>query len=522
MDESKGLISSESEQKASFRGDVLSTAKGSSIVAVGRLFNYGGRIVITFVIVRLLNAEQYGLYNIAISVTTIAAAIALFGLDTTLTRQIAVMKGRRDQAGLWGTIQIGLSLGLLLSTLLSIILFALSYPIATQIFNEPRLAPLLQLSCLFVPSLTMGDALAGATRGFKNMRDMVVSQNIVQPIVRLLLVGGLAFFRFNIFHAIIAYGVADVVSTLMLVYYLNRHFPLKRSLRGARRDTKAILSFTFPVWLTGMMSTFRGNIQTLLLGSLTTVVNVGIFSVASQLNLLGSIFHASITTSSRPLIAELHDRNDWSRLGRLYQTTTRWVVILNLPFILLMMLIPAQLLSLFGKSFVDGAVALRVLAFVSLVNAGTGMCGAVLEMTGHTTLKLINAIIRLILSVVLNLLLIPRWGLLGAAITALIIESVANILPLIQVWNLYRLLPYSRDLVAPIVGGIAAAAAFALLALKFPPENSLIHTVFLILLSFGVYLAVILSLGVSAEELILLVRSRNRVSALLSRLSNKS
>ncbi len=522
MNESKGLLNPESEHNAPLQRDILSTAKGSTVVAVGRLFNYGGRIVITFIVARLLSAEQYGMYNLAVSVTTIAAAVALFGLDTTLTRQIAILKGRRDPVGLWGTLQVGLGLGILFSALLTTTLFALAYPIANTLFHEPRLAPLLQLSCLFIPSLAMGDALAGATRGFKNMRDMVIAQNFVQPIVRLLLVGGLALFRFNVTHAILAYGLADTVATLMLVYYLNRHFPLSRPLRDARRDTREILSFTFPIWLTGMMSTFRGNIQTLLLGSLNTIVNVGIFAVANQLNLLGSIFHASITTSARPLIAELHDRGDWVMLHRLYQTTTRWVVLLNLPFILLMMLIPAQLLSLFGRSFMDGAAALRILAFVSVVNAGTGMCGAVLEMTGHTTLKLINAIIRLVLSLVLNILLIPRWGLLGAAVTALVIETVANVLPLIQVWFLYRLLPYSRGLLIPIVGGVAAAAAFLLLSIPFPVADNALNTIVLVLISFGVYLVIILALGITPDELLILIRSRQRINTLLTRLTQKS
>jgi O-antigen/teichoic acid export membrane protein len=518
MSESPNLPGDESRRKATFQGDVFSTAKGSGILATGRLFNYGSRIVITFIMARLLDAENYGMYNIVISVGTIAAAVALFGLDVTMTRQVAVMRGRRDQAGLWGSLQVGLGFGLLLSSLSATFLFALSYPIARYIFHEPGLAPLFQLISLFVPSFTLGDTLAGATRGFKNMRDMVVSQNMVQPLVRLLLVGSLTFFRFNVVHAIIAFCLADVVSTLMLIYFLNRHFSLRRPLREARRDTGAMLSFTVPVWLSGLMSTFQGNIQTLLLGSLNTLANVGIFSIANQLNLLGSIFHASITMSARPFVAELHDRKDWDLLGRLYQTTTRWVVILNLPFILLMMLLPAQLLSIFGKSFVGGAPALRVLAFVSLVNAGTGMCGAVLEMTGHTTLKLINAIIRLALSLTLNILLIPRWGIVGAAVAVLIVESVANILPLIEVWILYRLLPYSRALLVPLVGGLTAAAVAMFIASKFPAEGGLLYTACLALAIFGVYTAVILGVGLSSEELAVLIRFRHRAGVMLSRL----
>ena len=128
--------------------NMLLTAKGGGVLLFGRLVTYVARFAITFVLARLMGAENYGLYNLAISASMIAGAISVFGLDTTMTRYIAILNGRNDRRGVWGAIQIGIGGALLLSVLTSTVLFSLSSLIAENAFHEPRLAPLLQIASL--------------------------------------------------------------------------------------------------------------------------------------------------------------------------------------------------------------------------------------------------------------------------------------------------------------------------------------------------------------------------------------
>ena len=80
------------------------------------------------------------------------------------------------------------------------------------------------------------------------------------------------------------FGIGVFVAFAMLLYFLHKEFSLKRPFSMARRDTKAILNFSVPVYLSGLMTTFQGNIQTILLGALDTITTVGIFSVASRIS----------------------------------------------------------------------------------------------------------------------------------------------------------------------------------------------------------------------------------------------
>jgi O-antigen/teichoic acid export membrane protein len=317
--------------------------------------------------------------------------------------------------------------------------------------------------------------------------------------------------------AILTFGLADLVASFMLLHFLNKEFALKRPLRPARYDTKEIMGFSIPVWLSEMMSKFQGNIQTLLLGSLSTVTSVGLFAIANQITRVSSEFSSSINTSAKPIMAALHDQNDLKQMGRIYQIANKWAVIVQLPAFLIMALFPAQLLSIFGESFTDGANALVVLAFASLLRVGTGMGGIIIDMTGHAKVKLINSIVRLVVYLGLNFLLIPRWGLLGAAAAILLGEGGINLLRLLQVLYLFRLFPYNWSFIKPLTAGLAAVASYFLVSVWLPPGANLLNAVAVAVVMLAVYAGLLLLLGFSEQERAVLAHVRQRTRERISR-----
>jgi len=503
---------------ASFERNLLSVAKGGGIVYGGKLFLTLSRLVTVILLARLLSAEQYGLYNVALSTASIAIGIAILGLDSALVRYIAIAASRRDEAGVWGTLQVGIGLSVLLSVLTATGLFALAYPIAIQVFDRPELAPLLQLVSLIVPFLVLSDVLAGATRGFKKMHHMVIAQNIAQPVIRLILIIILSFTGMNPAKAILTFGLADGFASIFLLYFLHKQFSLKRQLGVSRGDIRTILGFSLPLWLAQLMVTFRGNVQTILLGSLSTIQNVGIFSVVNQVNVLGQMLHGSITEAARPLIAELHDRGDHEQMGRLYQTTTKWILIVNFPVFLIMVLFPVPILSIFGKSFVYGASALSILAFANLVNIGTGMCAAIIDMTGYSKLKLLNTFIRMICSIGFSFVFISLWGIIGAAVAALCVEIIVNLIILLEIWILFHILPYNKTFIKTLLAGAAAFTAAFTINQILPVQEKLFYTGISLLVMIAVYVSVSLSLGLAPEDRLILSRLQRRFSTFVSRI----
>ena len=466
---------------------------------------------------RLLGAEQYGLHSLAISAATIFTAIASLGLDTTLVRYVARLASKQDASGLWGVLQIGIGLAAITSLLISVGLFILAEPIAEVVFQEPKLLPLLQLLCLIIPFMTLSDVLAGATRGFKKMHYTVIARDMAQPVFRVMLIGILALIGIDAFLALITFGVTNFIAAALLFYFLNKEFFLRRPLRSARRDFRETLTFALSLWLSDLLKKFRKNIQALLLGVFSTVVNVGILTLINRINLLGRVAYTSTVASAKPIISELYAQNDLAQMGRLYQSTSRWVFMLNLPGVLVILLLPEAILSLFGQSFVIGAAPLTIMAWSSLITVSTGLSGSIIDMTGYNKLKLINSVINVALAIGSNLLLIPRWGVLGAAVATLISVTAINVLRVLEVWFLFHILPYNKSFLKPLGAGLATVAVANLFDRWIPADVSALNAIAQVIVILVSYAGMNLLLGLDPVDRAVVVSLYQRAKTLFSR-----
>ncbi len=502
---------------SSAQRNIILVAKGGGVTFAGKMFLAVIRLVTAVLLTRLLGAHQYGMYNLGLSAANIAAGLAIFGLDTALVRYVAMLAGRRDERGVWGALQVGIGTATLLSVFTGTALYALAFPIASNVFHEPQLAPVLQLISAIVPFLVLSEVLAGANRGFKRMDYPVIAQFVAQPIIRLVLVLALAVQGLSTMEAIIIFGVADLAASLIMIYFLHKEFGIRRPVHAARRDVRAILGFSLPVWMSEMLVKFHNNIQTLFIGSLDSLAGVGVFSVASQLTVVSGQFSSSINTSTKPVIAELYDQGDMKQLGRLYQTTNKWALMVQFPVFLAMVLFPGPILSIFGETFAEGALVLAILALGDLIHVGTGMGGSIIDMTGHTRLKLVNSLLRLIVYLSLDILLIPQWGIVGAALAALIGEMFINLLRLLEVFFLFRLLPYNRTFIKPLLAALVALACVLLVNGWLPAGSPLVNTLINGAVLGVVYVSLLFLLGFSPEEQTMLNLIRQRVRRLIPR-----
>jgi O-antigen/teichoic acid export membrane protein len=180
------------------------------------------------------------------------------------------------------------------------------------------------------------------------------------------------------------------------------------------------------------------------------------------------------------------------------------------------LLYPAQLLAVFGAGFAAGATALIVLACGELVNASTGICGSIIDMTGQTKLKLINSVTWFISIVGLNVLLIPRWGVMGTAVATFVSISIVNILRALEVWFLYHIHPYNLTFAKPLVAALSTFGLMTLLNRWFSPGMNPIYVIIHIALLFVLYGGILFLMGFSPEERVIITRMYKRTISLLN------
>lgn len=491
-------------------GAVLAMARGGGILAVGQILEMVGRLGVAFLLSRSLGVDGYGLYVVAISVATILGGVSTLGLDRAMVRYVAILASRRDAAGLWGTLQVGFWFSGAVAVAVGTGVFFAADGVANSVFGEPDLAQPLRLMAIVMPFLAVSNLLYSVAHGFRQMGITVVAQNVVQTIVRFAL---LAVFlsSLDVVDALVIFGVSDLASSVVMIYLLEKIVPHEKENRvAARRDKREIFAFALPLWISGVLRQFRRNIEVLLLGTLTVASSVAVFAIAARVTLLGRVAYLSTVAAVKPLIAALHDRGDRTALEQLYATATRWTLSLSIPFFVTIVFLRKPILELFGSDFTAGSAALLVLAGAELVNAGTGICGSLIDMTGHARLKLVNSVIWLVLQVGGGALLIPRLEALGAALAALVALTVVNVVTIIQMGVLEDLWPYDRNFWKPVMAGSGAAGVGLLLKLVAPAPEGLLWLAVHGLIIGGTYLGLLVSFGLEPDDHLILGRLRQR------------
>jgi O-antigen/teichoic acid export membrane protein len=164
--------------------------------------------------------------------------------------------------------------------------------------------------------------------------------------------------------------------------------------------------------------------------------------VAGRFVVLIQFANQGISQSVQPRLAEALAVGDRETANHLYQTATGWLVLVTWPVNLLVILFAPVYLGLFGDGYTAGTPVVTVLACAMLVATGCGMVDMVLAMAGRTSWNLVNVLIALAVTIGLDVLLIPRYGALGAAVGLACAMVANNLLPLVQVGRVARLHPF--------------------------------------------------------------------------------
>jgi O-antigen/teichoic acid export membrane protein len=174
--------------------------------------------------------------------------------------------------------------------------------------------------------------------------------------------------------------------------------------------------FSLPRALAGFFQIIVYGLDVLLVGAILNTRDAAVYKGASAYAALGTFALGIIGLALGPQLAHLMARNEKRRTENLFQVGTWWLMVLSWPFGITTAIFAPLLMSVYGKEFVAGSTALVILSIAFLVQTGTGNNKVVLLMGGKSSLNLIFSAVALAMNVGLNLLLIPKYGINGAAI----------------------------------------------------------------------------------------------------------
>jgi O-antigen/teichoic acid export membrane protein len=231
--------------------------------------------------------------------------------------------------------------------------------------------------------------------------------------------------------------------------------------------------FAAPRGLAGAFQIVVIWLNILLVGAVLSSYAAGVYAAVSKLALVGTFALEATRLAIGPQLSPVMARHEFNRAADLHQSATRWLVIASWPLYVMLAIFPVVVLGIFGHRYTVGAAALVVISLAMLVNLGTGNVTVVLLMGGKSSLSAYNALSALVVNIGLTLILLPRIGIVGAAIAWAAAIVVENVAAAIEVWLMFKIGPFGKGygLVATASVGcfaIPGLAARALLGQTLP------------------------------------------------------
>lgn len=495
--------------------ELKKVAKGAGITFVGRGIGAGLQYLYLILLARFLGTAGLGLYLLGLTITNIAGVAAKLGLDKGILRFVPLYQGESDAARVKGTLLYAFKIAGAVSILIGVAIFAFATILADTVFKKPDLAPVLRIFSLSLPFYVLFVLSLFAMQAVHAIKFSVTLQYLFLPLCTMLLTLLFVFFGAHLWGVLAGYTVSLIAATLLSFYILFKIIPaLKDNVRPIY-DGGGLMRYSLPLVLAMFLNFSLLWTDVLMLGYYKTSSEVGIYSVAVKTALLPNLILVAFNAIFTPMISDLFHRGEIRKVEGLFKTVTRWILLMSFPYTLIVALLSKEIMGLFSLEFAVGWKPLILLVFSQLISASTGPVIEILAMSGKQMVTLYNEIAAVVLNVLLNVLLIPPFGMTGAAIATGISWAALNVISLVQVHRRYRIHPYEWACFKPLLAGIVAFGVLFQVKWLLRDVAGLSKLPVMIIVA-GLFLAIYLGLlwrmGLSTEDHFILEKFRGRFS----------
>lgn len=393
----------------------------------------GGMVVsllLTIVLARTLGPTGYGEYSYVFALVLLLAIPAQFGLPSLVVRETATALEGNQWARLSGVWRWSLVMAAVLSVASIGMGAAVAWAVAGRF--SPSAVQTFAWALPLIPLIAFVNLIGAALRGLRQlMRGLLVEQTLRPAVLLVLLAVGLSTdFTLTPTRAMSLHTLAAAFAVALAGIWFARARPAGvRTALAPVYEGAHWLASTAPLAVFAAAHVIVGRTDTVMLGVFATPADVGVYQVAMSGAALVIVGLGAVNLVVAPQFARLHASGNRAALQRIVTQSARIVALLALPAVIVLVLFGAQLVVwVFGSDYAGAATPLSVLAIGQFVNAFFGSAGVLLNMANHERAAARGLMVAAVLNVVLNVLLIPRFGVTGAAVATTISLVVWNVL----------------------------------------------------------------------------------------------
>jgi stage V sporulation protein B len=444
----------------------------------------------------LLTVEDYGIYRVVINTVSIINAVIVTGTYQTVSKYVSQEPENADSIK-WKALGLQLYVG----GAATLGFFVLA-PVTASLLNDPRLTGWLRLASLITLSYSFYSVYTGYFNG-KRQFGIQAGLDITYSTLKLAFIVLLAWLGFGVTGSVAGFALAaaSVFATSAIIA------------RGNNRKGEALVGQLFRfqsyVLLFTFVITLLQRVDLMLIKALsspdatTASENAGYYSAALDIANLTYQIVVSVTFVVFPLVSQSTFADDRARTRSYISNTLRYtLMVMALTATLFSSCASGVLRVIYRDAYQAAGPALRIVAFGMLFFGLLYVVSTIISASGQPRVSLALGIVTLVLSTVLNTLLIPLYGLPGAATATTVSMLIGALLAGAYIWRKFRAL-ISFVSLARITGAAGAIYAASLL---FSPASKLLIIGQLIALSLAYVAALVLTGELGRDDLRLVSR----------------
>jgi O-antigen/teichoic acid export membrane protein len=415
--------------------------RGSSLLLVGRILSMGINFAVQILVVRHLSRGGYGSFAYALSMVSLATTVVTFGLDRAVTRFIAIYDERGEPGKVLGTLVMVVGTVTAFGFLVVVGTMLARGFLGDAVMSDPDAATLFILLVGLAPIQALDTISIGMFAVLERPGAIFVRRHVLAPLLRLAVVGALivadAGTRFLALGYLVTGALALVLYSGLLVALLRQRGILTRATFAQLEiPVREVLWFTVPLLTSDLVYAVMNVSDAIMLGHFRDAEALAGLRAVQPVAKLSEIVMTSFAVMFMPLASRLFARRDRAGVAALYWQTASWMTVLSFPvFVTCFALAEPLTVAFFGDGYADAAPLLSVLAMGYYLQVAVGFNGLTLKAVGAVRILVMLNIGAAVTNLVLNLVLIPRFGAVGAAVGTTAALAIHNVF---KQWGLHR------------------------------------------------------------------------------------
>lgn len=427
---------------------LLHIGKHSKNVIIGALLNSTFGFLITLFITNYLGAKLFGSYTYLLNYIVLIASMLQLGTHAGLAFTLPRAKEKKGSY-----ITFSMSISFFVSLVISVLL--LFYIDNIVVFlNDQQLSR--NIILLAIPILLLHplkSIIVASLRGYKKSKALVMVRDILSNLVFFMniVIAVFLFMEKSIIILLLAQIGMLLICVIYGLFYLVKNQLISVPWILNKKEIIKFMRYAIIMLFSGFIAMLINRMDIAMIGYFLPSTDVGIYRAISRVATYIVFLNSNINVILGPEISRLASENKKEDISKIYQNITRWVTIFGALVFALIILDPAHIAGLFGKEFLAGQSVLVMISIGKFVGLIVGPVALLNTMMNHPKSNLISNVFVLFINFILNIWLIPLYGIMGAAIATAISIFLANTLRLSLLYYKERIHCFHWSILKPII-----------------------------------------------------------------------